>query len=56
MVRSSEYPQLPETEILATRQLSPILVTVVAFWHFAVIRGLPLTPAVAFTSVGSHAL
>ncbi|KAG8959224.1 hypothetical protein FRC03_008275 [Tulasnella sp. 419] len=30
---------------------SPVLVTVVAFWHYAVIRGIPLTPSVAFTSL-----
>lgn len=30
---------------------SPIFVTLVAFWHFTVIRGETLTPSVAFTSV-----
>ncbi|TRM63381.1 P-loop containing nucleoside triphosphate hydrolase protein [Schizophyllum amplum] len=30
---------------------SPILVTLVAFWHFAVLRGQPLGPATAFTSI-----
>ncbi|KAF5371584.1 hypothetical protein D9758_003437 [Tetrapyrgos nigripes] len=30
---------------------SPILVTLVAFWHYTVIRGEVLTPAVAFTSI-----
>ncbi|KAG9019050.1 hypothetical protein FRB90_007006 [Tulasnella sp. 427] len=30
---------------------SPILVTLVSFWHFAVIRGMPLTPSIAFTSL-----
>ena len=30
---------------------SPILVTLVSFWHFTVVRGQDLTPSVAFTSV-----
>ncbi|KIK21279.1 hypothetical protein PISMIDRAFT_104265 [Pisolithus microcarpus 441] len=30
---------------------SPIFVTIVAFWHFAVVRGEALTPSIAFTSV-----
>ncbi|KAG8216833.1 P-loop containing nucleoside triphosphate hydrolase protein [Butyriboletus roseoflavus] len=30
---------------------SPILVTIVSFWHFAVVRGQTLTPSIAFTSV-----
>ncbi|KAF8549145.1 P-loop containing nucleoside triphosphate hydrolase protein [Imleria badia] len=30
---------------------SPILVTIVSFWHFAVIRGQTLTPSTAFTSI-----
>ncbi|KAG6806231.1 hypothetical protein H0H93_003329, partial [Arthromyces matolae] len=30
---------------------SPILVTLVAFWHFAVYRGERLTPSIAFTSI-----
>ncbi|KAI0641508.1 multidrug resistance-associated ABC transporter [Trametes meyenii] len=30
---------------------SPILVTLVAFWHYTVVRGQVLTPSVAFTSV-----
>ncbi|EPQ52340.1 multidrug resistance-associated ABC transporter [Gloeophyllum trabeum ATCC 11539] len=30
---------------------SPILVTLVSFWHFAVIRQQTLTPSIAFTSV-----
>ncbi|GJE85249.1 multidrug resistance-associated ABC transporter [Phanerochaete sordida] len=30
---------------------SPILVTLVAFWHFAVYRGQVLTPSIAFTSI-----
>jgi hypothetical protein len=35
---------------------TPILVTLVAFWHYAVIRQQPLTPSVAFTSVGLNRL
>ncbi|EJC97742.1 multidrug resistance-associated ABC transporter [Fomitiporia mediterranea MF3/22] len=31
--------------------LSPLLVTLVSFWHFAVVRQQPLTPSVAFTSI-----
>ncbi|KAF9007916.1 ATP-binding cassette transporter [Cyathus striatus] len=30
---------------------SPILVTLVSFWHFAVVRNQPLTPSIAFTSI-----
>ncbi|KAF8438137.1 hypothetical protein L210DRAFT_968152 [Boletus edulis BED1] len=30
---------------------SPILVTIVSFWHFAVVRGQTLTPSIAFTSI-----
>ncbi|KAG2008576.1 ATP-binding cassette transporter [Coprinopsis cinerea AmutBmut pab1-1] len=30
---------------------SPLLVTLVAFWHFAVVRQQPLTPSIAFTSI-----
>ena len=30
---------------------SPILVTIVSFWHFAVVRHEELTPSIAFTSV-----
>ncbi|KDR79985.1 hypothetical protein GALMADRAFT_242167 [Galerina marginata CBS 339.88] len=30
---------------------SPILVTLVSFWHFAVVRQQPLTPSIAFTSI-----
>lgn len=30
---------------------SPIFVTIVAFWHFAVVRGETLTPSIAFTSI-----
>jgi hypothetical protein len=30
---------------------SPILVTLLAFWHYAIVRQQPLTPSVAFTSV-----
>lgn len=33
------------------RNGSPILVTLVSFWHFTVVRGQPLTPSIAFTSV-----
>ncbi|KAL5522541.1 hypothetical protein ACEPAG_8557 [Sanghuangporus baumii] len=31
--------------------ISPLLVTLVAFWHFTVVRGQALTPSVAFTSI-----
>ncbi|KAI0676238.1 multidrug resistance-associated ABC transporter [Trametes maxima] len=32
---------------------TPILVTLVSFWHYTVVRGQVLTPSVAFTSVSS---
>ncbi|KAK7000595.1 ATP-dependent bile acid permease [Favolaschia claudopus] len=36
--------------------LMPILVTLVSFYHFAVVRGETLTPSIAFTSVLFNAL
>lgn len=33
------------------RNSSPILVTLVSFWHFTVIRKQDLTPTIAFTSI-----
>ncbi|KAF8154768.1 multidrug resistance-associated ABC transporter [Crassisporium funariophilum] len=30
---------------------SPILVTLVSFWHFTIVRQQPLTPSIAFTSI-----
>ncbi|TFK22452.1 ATP-binding cassette transporter [Coprinopsis marcescibilis] len=30
---------------------SPIIVTLVTFWHYAIVRGQPLTPSIAFTSI-----
>ncbi|KAH6905515.1 hypothetical protein BKA70DRAFT_495907 [Coprinopsis sp. MPI-PUGE-AT-0042] len=30
---------------------SPVLVTLIAFWHYAVVRQQPLTPSIAFTSI-----
>jgi hypothetical protein len=36
------------------RNGSPILVTLVAFWHFAVYRGQVLTPSIAFTSISGE--
>ncbi|KAF8324040.1 ATP-binding cassette transporter [Clavulina sp. PMI_390] len=36
----------------AVWEASPILVTVVAFWHFTVIRHQYLSPSIAFTSLG----
>ncbi|KAF9051842.1 multidrug resistance-associated ABC transporter [Panaeolus papilionaceus] len=30
---------------------SPILVTLISFWHFAIVRQQPLTPSIAFTSI-----
>lgn len=52
------FMQLISPQILfnATWQLSPILITVTAFWHYAVVLGKPLTPATAFTSVRTSLL
>ena len=33
------------------RDGSPILVTLVSFWHFAVVRQQALTPSIAFTCI-----
>ena len=33
---------------------SPILVTLVSFWHYTVVRKQVLTPSIAFTSVSVH--
>ncbi|KAH8829370.1 multidrug resistance-associated ABC transporter [Flagelloscypha sp. PMI_526] len=30
---------------------TPIMVTLVSFWHYTVVRGITLTPSVAFTSI-----
>jgi len=46
------YPSIDNGD--ARRNGSPILVTLVSFWHFAVIRRQVLTPSIAFTSVCSH--
>ena len=35
------------------RNGSPILVTLVSFWHYAVVRKQVLTPSIAFTSVST---
>jgi hypothetical protein len=35
----------------SNRNASPMIVTLVAFFHFAVIKNQVLTPSVAFTSV-----
>ena len=29
----------------------PILVALVSFWHFSIVRQQPLTPSIAFTSI-----
>ncbi|KAJ7254830.1 hypothetical protein C8J57DRAFT_1656903, partial [Mycena rebaudengoi] len=39
------------TMMFLTSNATPILVIVVAFYHFAVIRGETLTPSIAFTSI-----
>jgi hypothetical protein len=39
--------------------VSQVLVGLISFWHFTVVRGNTLTPSIAFTSVGlpfTHAL
>lgn len=36
---------------LEYRNATPIIVTLVSFWHYAIVRQLPLTPSIAFTSV-----
>lgn len=33
------------------RNGSPILVTLVSFWHYAIVRRQLLTPSIAFTSI-----
>ncbi|KAG8803549.1 hypothetical protein FRC16_004675 [Serendipita sp. 398] len=40
-----------ETLFNATWQFSPIVTTVIAFWHYTVIRAIPLTPSIAFTAL-----
>jgi len=39
--------------ITRPRNGSPILVTLVSFWHFAIVRQQILTPSIAFTSIMS---
>ncbi|KAJ4488652.1 multidrug resistance-associated ABC transporter [Lentinula lateritia] len=40
-----------ETCFNAIWNATPILVTLVSFWHFTVVRGEDLTPSIAFTSI-----
>ncbi|KAJ3746747.1 multidrug resistance-associated ABC transporter [Lentinula detonsa] len=40
-----------ETCFNAIWNASPILVTLVSFWHFTVVRGEDLTPSIAFTAI-----
>ncbi|KAI0792249.1 multidrug resistance-associated ABC transporter [Abortiporus biennis] len=52
--RELKYQNLNYTiEIIwnAIWNASPILVTLVSFWHFSVYRGQVLTPSIAFTSI-----
>jgi len=35
------------------RSASPIIVTLVTFWHFTVVRKEQLTPSIAFTTVSA---
>ncbi|GBE87301.1 ATP-dependent bile acid permease [Sparassis crispa] len=52
--RELKYQQLNyHIEVLFSTiwSASPILVTLVSFWHFTVIRGQVLTPSIAFTSI-----
>ena len=46
--KPSLFGALPDP---GNRNASPMVVTLVAFYHFAVIRNQILTPSVAFTSV-----
>ncbi|KAI0074080.1 multidrug resistance-associated ABC transporter [Panus rudis PR-1116 ss-1] len=55
-IRAKElkYQKLTYTiEVLwnAVWNATPIFVTLVSFYHFAIIRGQPLTPSIAFTSI-----
>ena len=36
------------------RAATPLFVTLVSFWHFAVYRGQTLTPSIAFTSMAGN--
>lgn len=40
-----------QADLSLGRNASPVVVTLVSFWHFAVFRGQTLTPSIAFTSV-----
>ncbi|KAJ7147016.1 multidrug resistance-associated ABC transporter [Mycena epipterygia] len=40
-----------EALLLALWNMTPIIVTLVSFYHFAVVRGQRLTPSIAFTSI-----
>ncbi|KAF8870666.1 hypothetical protein BD779DRAFT_1680931 [Infundibulicybe gibba] len=40
-----------ENQLTLNRQASPLLVTVVSFWHFTVMRNQILTPSIAFTAI-----
>ena len=42
---------LSQHSFLQFRNATPILVTLISFWHFTVVRRQILTPSIAFTSV-----
>jgi uncharacterized membrane protein YwaF len=44
---------LSQLSFLQFRSATPILVTLISFWHFTVVRRQILTPSIAFTSVSS---
>ncbi|KAJ7666515.1 P-loop containing nucleoside triphosphate hydrolase protein [Mycena rosella] len=50
-VREKELRYQKLTFTITVRNGSPMIVTLVSFWHFAVVRNQTLTPSIAFTSV-----
>ena len=52
------YTLISKTGLLTwlCRNGSPILVTLVSFWHFAIVRKQVLTPSIAFTSISGESL
>ena len=55
MVCGTDSIKLTLIQKCLNRNGLPILVTIVSFWHFAIVRQQTLTPSIAFTSIiGSY--
>ena len=55
LVRGIDPAKLTLIQKCLCRSSLPILVTLVSFWHFAIVREQKLTPSIAFTSITGNA-